>query len=66
MNIDNNHKELLINIEIKEELDFFVAFWEDGIRTIKKESGRHERSRTKSYVDLIKLHHSSDDINKVS
>ncbi|CAG8641507.1 7947_t:CDS:2, partial [Dentiscutata heterogama] len=50
--------------EIKEELEFFMATWEDGIRTIKKESGRYIRSRTKSCVDIIKLSSSSDDIKK--
>ncbi|CAG8655838.1 16579_t:CDS:2 [Dentiscutata erythropus] len=50
---------------IKEELDFYMATW-DGIRTIKKESGRYIRSYTKACVDIIKLSSSSDDIKKVS
>ncbi|CAG8670400.1 300_t:CDS:1, partial [Dentiscutata heterogama] len=49
---------------IKDDLDFFMATWEEGIRTIEKESGRYKRSRTKSCVDLIKLHSPSDDLKK--
>ncbi|CAG8750305.1 10894_t:CDS:2, partial [Dentiscutata erythropus] len=50
--------------EIKED-EIKEAIWEDGIRTIKNESRRNERSRIKScVVDLIKLSNSSDDIKK--
>ncbi|CAG8627566.1 14016_t:CDS:2, partial [Racocetra persica] len=58
-------KEEIKEKEIEEELDFFMAIWEDGIQTIEKESEGYKRSRiTKSCVDLIKLHNSSNDIKK--
>ncbi|CAG8667477.1 20958_t:CDS:10, partial [Cetraspora pellucida] len=49
--IDGNNLQ-----EIDDKLDFFMASLK--IRTIKNESGRYTRSRTKSQVDLIKLHDS--------
>ncbi|RIB23535.1 hypothetical protein C2G38_2171062 [Gigaspora rosea] len=44
--------------EIKEKLYLSMATWKKGIRTIEIKSERYLRSRTKSRVDLIKLHNS--------